>query len=98
MYLCIDITHPCSIRKYAIKLSLDTREMSFIVPCSIVLQLIRYLTATQMNRQTNLTRDGVPKATQLFAINEKWLLVKCMKRFFVCVCVILASDIVSYKI
>ena len=30
-------------------------------------------------------RDGVPKATQLFAINEKWLLVKCMKRFFLCV-------------
>ena len=31
-------------------------------------------------------RDGVPKVTELFAINEKWLLVKCMKRFFfVCV-------------
>ena len=25
---------------------------------------------------------GVPKATQLFAINEKWLLVKCKRRFF----------------
>ena len=37
-------------------------------------------------RAVILCRDGVPKVTQRFAINEKWLLVKCMKRFF-CVCV-----------
>ena len=33
-----------------------------------------------------VSRDRVPKATWVFAINEEWLLVKCMKRFFFCLC------------
>ena len=62
--------------------------------------LLKCLSEDMIQDDNNLSpedRDGVPKATQLFAINEKWLLVKCMKRFFF-LCVILASDIVSYKI
>ena len=46
----------------------------------------------------HLSRQGVPIATQVFTINEKWVLVKFLKRYFSFLCVILASDIVSYKI